>query len=540
MAIETNIESGAAPTPTAEKTAGFAGATIGASPTGKEDFLSLLSRASVSRIDAAVEPYLEKVKKVLQDNLNNVEMVRLERAANSYVFVYKGEDNVESLYGIQFVSTTDPVPQNYVPQTVKFRLINEEIKERYAGKHIRIVNIRTVIAGYAPDMDRAESMADSMVRSFRSVAVPFVRGANIDFFTTNEFVADWRISEARAMEAKLSGSGVRPRMDIGLTLKAKIRNELGREFRELADDYRNVGVIGGYTEIRDKEMRNINGQNVLVYTPVFVITVMNSEIQIEGVAAILLAALAPTITNTMFWAKQWSELNDKAPQPGLLEKDEDNRNKPVILKDQEELGQFIRVKFASPVIAFELQDGGEIIPGLHNLVMSDANGRQHLMNRLSNFFKVDQVANPPELSRVIETRFDGVVGDSGGTLTDSREFDFLTIAAKAGVGSINDDIRRILLGGSDQPSDRARVISEFTNSFFPLSVGTVAAINPDFIKWIIEQCGSNRLLITDPGAQMVARPFGSILEGFGSSAGMGSIITNGITSRGSSVGSFWS
>lgn len=538
MAIESNIDT-SAPTPTAEKAAGFSGAAIGSGPTGNADFLSLLSKASVSRIDAAVEPYLEKVKKVLSDNLGNIEMIRLERAINSYVFVYKGEDGVESLYGIQFVSTTDPVPQNYVPQTVKFRLINEEIKDRYAGKHIRIVNIRTVVAGYAPDMDRAENMADSMVRSFRAVATPFVRNADVGFFTTNEFVADWRISEARAMETKLSGSGIRPRMDIGLTLKAKIRNELGREFRELADDYRNVGVIGGYTEIRDKEIRNINGQNVLVYTPVFVITVLNAEIQLEGVAAILLAALAPTIYNTMFWAKQWSELNDKSAQPGLLEKDEDNRNKPVVLKDQEELAAFIRAKFASPIVAFELQDGGEIIPGLHNLVMNDAQGRQGFINRLSNFFKTDAVTNPPELSRVIETRFDGVCGDTNGTLTDSREYDFLTIAAKAGLGAINDDVRRILLGGSDQPADRARVISDFTNSFFPLAVGTVAAINYDFIKWIIDQCGANRMLITDPGAQMVARPFGSLLEGFGSGAGIGSIITNGITARGSTVASFW-
>lgn len=537
MAIESNIETGA-PTPQAEKTA-FAGATLNPTPTGNADFLNLWSAATVSRIDAAVEPYLEKVRKVVSSYLPNVEMLRMEKASNAYVFAYPGEDGVTSLYGIQFVSTTDPVPQNYIPQSAKFKLIVEELTSRFNSNNIRIVNIRNVLVGYGPEMDRADQMGDSIVRHFRAVANPLVRNATIDSFTTNEFVADWRISEARATERKLSASGVQPRMDIGLTLKAKIRNELSRDFRDLADDYRTVGVIGGYTEIREKEIRNINGQAALMYTPVFVITVLNAEIAIEGAAAILMAAFAPTIYTTMFWAKQWSELNDKSPQPGLLERDEDNRNKPVIIKDQEELAQFIRAKFAQPVIAFELQDGGDTIPGMHHMVTNDAAGTRHFVNRLSNFFKAENVNNTPELSRLIETRFDGVCGDVNGVLTDSREYDFLKIASAAGVGAINDDVRRILLGGSENPSDRARVINEFTNSFFPLSVGTVVAINADFFKWLLDLAAANRLTITDPNAQMASRPFGSILEGFGNAAGIGSIISNGITARGSNVSSFW-
>lgn len=538
MAIESNIDTGA-PSPSGAS-AGFSGATLGTSaPTGAGDFLSLLSRTSSSRIDSTVEPYLDKIKKTLVDTLKNIELNRLERTNNGYVFSYKGEDGVLSHFVLLFVASTDPVSQNFLPQSIKFRLATEEIVERWKNTTTRIAGARLVIVGYGPDMDKADAMADAIIRTFRVTSVPDIKNATIDALKSNEFVADWRLSEARTMERRLSTSGIVPRMEIGLTLKAKIRNELSREFREFADDYRPLGVIGGYTEIHEKEMRTINGQNVMLYTPKFVITVMNAEVPLEGIGAILLAAFAPTIYNTMFWARQWSELGEGKAQPGLLDMDEDNRNKPVVLKDQEELLQFIRARFAAPVVMFELQDGGETIPGMHHMVVNDAQGRQHLMNRLTNFFKTDQVTNAPELSRQVEMRYDGVYGDVNGTLADSRNIDYLHVAAHVGVGAIDHNMRRILLGGSDNPTDRARIINEVTNSFVPLSLGTVVAINPEFIKWIIDQTQQQRLVITDPNAQMEARPFQSILEGFGNSAGMGSIVTNGITQRSSSLSSFW-
>lgn len=536
MAIEQNVDTGA-PAPSSST---FSGATLGTqAPSGSMDFLSLLARGSSNRIDAAVEPYLEKIRKATTDRLKNIELTKLERTSNGYAFIYKGPDAVLSFFGILFVSTNDPVSQNFLPPSAKFRILSDEIQERWKGQNIRIAGARIVLAGYGPDLDKADDMADTIIRTFNFTAAPDIRNATIKSLVGTEFSADWRISEAKAMEARLSSSGVRPRMDIGLTLKAKIRNELSREFRELADDYRPLGVIGGYTEIREKELRTINGQNVMLYTPVFVITVLNAEIPLEGVGMLLLAALAPTIYNTMFWANQYSDLGEGKPQPGLLELDEDNRNKPVILKDREDLLGFIRARFATPIVAFELQDGGDIIPGMERLAVNDPNGRQHLMNRLTNFFGTDQVTNAPELSRQIELRYDGVYGDTNGVLMDSRNIDYLHVANHIGIGAIDHNMRRILLGGSDNPVDRARIVSDVTHSFYPVTVGTVVAINPDFIKWVVEQTQRNHLVITDPNAQLEARPFQSILDGFGNAAGMGSIVTNSISSRSAGISSFW-
>lgn len=522
----------------------FSGVNLGNSgtaPTGSSDLASLLGKLGIRSIDSSVKPYLDEMMKLIGDNLPGCSLERLDRLTNSYAVRFDGTDGTTNFFGLQFVSTGDPVQAEFYPASIKLGPMLEELREKFAGKKIRLVDARIILVGYEPEMNLHDKMADTIVRIFQVTSVTDVKEAQVKALVGTEFAADWRLSEARAAEQMLSPHGVRPRMDIGLTIKAKIVNNLGKEFRGYDTDYRLIGVIGGYVEIREKEAFTVNNQQMMLYRPVFNVTVCNSAIPLEGVAAILLAALAPTIYNTKFWVKQWQDLQDGKPNPGLLEEDPAKRGQGFVLKDQEELLDFVNTYFATPAIAFQFQDGRDAIPGMFRLAVPDAQQKAHFMGRLSHFFGAASEENAGQLtlSNFIETRYDGVYGDPKGTLHDSRDIDYLGIAARNGAGSITPDMRRTLLSGSGNPTDRARLVAQSTGSFTPLYLNNISAVNPDFVRWIISKTEQQRLTIIDPNSQTESRSFGSYLDSFGSTSNMGSIVSNGVKSGGLNLSSVW-
>lgn len=547
MGIESNTGPSVSAQPQDDRTSqGAASSNFGgtdfsnAAPQGRNDFLGLKNYLGLSRIDSTVEPYLEKIKKLVADNMTNTSLIQLQRVSNAYAIMHESSDGTLNFFGIQFVSASDPVSQFMYPASIKLRPLAEEIKSSYPNSKVRLVDARIILAGYEPEMALAYEMADTIVRTLRVSSDADAKNAQIKVLTSNEFVADWRLSEARNTERMLSPHGVRPRMDVGLTLKAKIRNDLGREFREFDVDYQTLGVIGGYTEIREKEPVVVGQQTLMLYRPVFNITVCNAAIPLEGVAAILLAALAPTIYNTHFWLQQWQNLNKDNPNPGMLEEDQADRGKPLVLKDKDELLEFVKLMFAQPIIAFQFQDGRDTIPGMFRLAATDPTAKNHFVNRLTHFFGApEENAGGVELSRVIESRYDGAYGDVASQLQDSRNIDYLYIAATSGVGSIDSNMRRVLLNGSENGTDRAKIVQSVTNSFIPLYLDTQVAINADFIKWIIQKTDANRLVIVDPNSQTEARSIGSFLDGFGTTNNMGSIVSTGAVNRGLGLNSVW-
>lgn len=547
MAIETN-NAGAPQNETQGRSEpkfdqGTSGPTFTSAPqTGAFDFLGLKSHLTINRIDATVEPYLNDVKKLVDNELpNSVELITLTKLNSAYAFVHKGNDGTMNIFGILFASASDPVTPEFFPASMKLQIMKAELEQRFINVRHRICDGRVILAGYEPDMARSAQMASTIVRTFKVCSETAVREANIDVLTTNEFVVDWRLSEGRAVERELSPHGVAPRMDIALTLKAKVRNDLGREFRGLGDEYVTLGVIGGYTDFREKEIVTMpNGVRALMYRPTFNITVCNAYIPLPGVAAVLLAAFAPTIYNTKHWARQFEVLGKDHPNPGMLEENPDDRGKPIILTDREELSAFIDAKIATPHIVFQFQDGRDTIPGMFRMASPNAEQRMHFLKSLADFFK-DSDANfgNADMTRLIETKFNGAIGDAKGQLHDSRDVDYLYIAAHNGYGAIDHNMRRILLGGAENPTDRARIVQHATNSFIPLYYEQDAVVNPDFIKWVIDRTSSRGLQIVDPNSQMEARPLGSFLEGFGSTQGMGSIVHHGIAGRTYNFGSVW-
>jgi hypothetical protein len=503
------------------------------------DFSQLSSRLGINRIDQAIEPYLEKIMKLVSEQLPSISRVALSRLPNSYALRFDSADGVINYFGMVFVSTGDPISQKFAPQSIRLSPMIKELKDLHPGKAVRLVDGRVILSNYQPEMDKYYEMADAIVRIFQVTCIPELRNAQILALTSNEFVVDHRISEARNAENQLSAHGVRPRMDVGMTLKAKLRNDLGREFSDLDNDYRLLGVIGGYTEIREREEFTVNGVRVMLYQPIFHITVCNSILPLEGVAAVMMAALAPSIYGTDFWATQWRDLSDGRPQPGFLEEDPNAPGRPVVLKDQDELLQFNHTYMAKPHISFQFLDGRDSIPGMWRMSSSVPEVKSHFLNRLTHFFAAPEEQVNSEMTRVIEIRYEGAYGDPSGNLSDSRDIDYLQIAAKNGVGSIDQAMRRTLLSNSDNSTDRARIVSSVTGNFMPLYLSSVAVVNPDFFRWIVGKTDARGMVIVDPNHQTAARSIGSFTDGFGSQMNIGTVVSSGQVSRGLGLSSVW-
>jgi hypothetical protein len=543
MAIETEGNTGA-PTPKAETTgSAFGGATFtsSAAPGGKLDVLAMLSNLGGNRIDAAVEPYLNEVLKNVKETLPGVELFTMPRLRNAYGFRYNTGDDVVNVFGLWFVHMSDPVSQNLTPESSRIAQFREELKIQFAGQQLRPVDIRVVIAGYEPEMSRTREMSETIVRSFQVNTNPDFKNAQLNNIIGEEFVLSWSLSEARAVESALSPHGVRPRMDIGMTLSAKIRTNAGKDFKEFDTDYRTIGVIGGYVEVRPQEIVSLNNQQqALLYQPVVNITVCNSYIPLEGIGAIMLALFAPSMYNSMFWATQWRDLSDSMPNPGMLEMDPENIGRPLILKNQDELEEFVRKFFGRAHIAIQVQDGRDNISGMQRLALPDARVKQHFMDRITQFFGTpSESAGQMTISTVLEHRFDGVYGDEKGILKDSRDIDYLYIAAKKGTASIDQDMRKVLLGGSDNPTDRAKIIRDITGTFKPLYFDTQALINPAFIQWIGQKAQAGGLVVVDPTMRTTTRSISSYTGGFGNGADVGAITSTGVGNRVFGMSSVW-
>jgi hypothetical protein len=524
----------------------FAGSSIGLdAATGSGDYYSMASRIGLTRIDPTVQPYLDSVLELVKDNLpdTQVSLVRCEKIKNSFAVRINGSDGSKNFFVLLFNNPSDPASPNLVPASARLQFVVQELTDAHPDGNVRILDARVLVAGYKPDMDRTREMANTIVTVFQVSTVPRYRDSTIDQLQSTELSADWSLTNARNLERSLSPHGIAPRMDVGLVVNAKVRNNFGREFQELDTEFMPVGVIGGYVEFRERERININGQIRLMYRPIFTITVMAAVVPTEGSGALLLAALAPMVYNSLFWLKQWQNLSGKdVPTPGFLEENPDNKGTPLVVDSQEALMEFAGTYFAEPVIAMQFVDGRDSIPGMFRFGLPNAEHKRHFIDRLTQYFKAPSETNAGGaiLTQLIETRFEGAYGSVDAQLVDSRQMDYLKIAATAGYGSISPEMRQVLLNGNTSTAtERARLVQNFAGSLLPLYLTNISLVDPKVINWIATKIRDARITITDPSSPVENQPLGSFLADFGSSAGMTSIMSRGTGAKGISLGSLW-
>lgn len=540
MAITSNESEAPRPSNESAPKSAFT-STAESAPKGTLDFLGLSGNIGIPRIDASVEPYLTKVITEVKKYIPSAELVRFPRRNNYHAVLVRGDDGLYSVFEIMFASLSDGIHAKFIPTSYRMQNAMDDLREMYPGKQIRRVDQRLIIAGYEGDMNRWFEMANTIVSAFNVQLDPAYKDATISQISTVEFSPDWSLAHARALADQLSPHGIRARMDLGMVLRAKVVAGNQREMRDADTEYRPVGVIGGYVEFREKELVQNGNVSEQRYYPVFNITVCQSVIPLEGMAAVLLAAIAPQIYSSLWWTRQWNDFAKDKPNIGSLELDPAKPGHTFFTENSEEVVDFVKNWVTTPDIAFQLQDGKDAIPGLYRMFSNHAEEKLHFLQRLTHFFEVDSndVASNATPSGLIDVRFEGGYGDASGVLHDSRNIDFLEVAAKTGAGSIDAQTRATLLGrNADRPEDRAALVAHLTSSFIPLYMTPSYLINPDFITWIQSKL-TGRIQIIDPNHQVEGRSFGAIRQGFGSGAGMGSIISSGIVRGGLNLQSNW-
>lgn len=525
----------------------FAGVEMGATtaPVGNDDFLSVISRIGASQIDSQIKPYLDTVMGIVNafNNLPNAKLVQLERLSNAYALRYDSSDGTRNFFGLQFVNSGDSVGPNFVPVSQRIASLVHEIRARFGNdgeSRVRVVDSRIVMADYPGDMKRAEQMANVIVTHFNVAANPVFKDKTVDFLRATEFAIDWSVTQARNVERQLSPHGVEPRMDIGMVLKAKIPPVV-RPTADYEPEWKIIGVVGGYVDFGEQEPFNINGQNRLLYRPVVNITVLNAVVPLEGLGALLLSAFIPNVYNKpSVWVRQFSDFSEGMPNPGMLEKDPSNPGRPMVIRNGEELREFVQNMCSAPLFVFQTQDGADCIPGMYRLTNDiRPEEKRHLIARIAQFFKAAELPNM-DVSRTIASRHEGVFGDTNGVLKDSRLVDYLYVAAKNGYSAINDDIRRTLLSPIGNAVDRARVVQQMVGGFSPVYTTTLSVVNLGLVEWIGSCVRANGINIIDPNATVEARPIGSYLDGFASPNILPTVVTTGNRNNGLNLNSVWS
>lgn len=545
MAINTNSQQPAdqQQAKTVDPSAGFSGTTLNrTAPMGGGDLMRLMSLASPRQIDATVKPYLDGVMAKLQDSGLRVELKRVDRMSNAYFIVHTADDGALRAAGLMFVPGNEPINQKFTPPSQNLAPMTDELKAMYAdtGKTVSVVASEVVLGNYKGDMDRAESMGAYLARVFMATGNEVVKNATVDWLKGSQLYVSWNIAEARATEDRLSPRGTRKRIDIGATITAKLTNDPNAD---LNDQFVTLGVVGGYMDFREKVAVPLNdgsGNSVLKYEPYFVLTTIDAEIMIEGIAALMLAAVLPSIYTSRLWARQWDGFLKNQPQPGLLE-EEPGTNKAMIIEDKAGLNQWLTQWTVTPQVVIQFQDGREAIPGMYRMGSPDPAVRQHFIDRVTGFFGVKDYVFQAAIAATVDVRIEGVYGDAAGVYHDSREIDYLAVAAKNGFSSISHEQRRVLLGGQYDAQERCRLLQDATGGQFrPVWLTSSFVLNPDLTRLFVDLMERNRITVVDPEQRLEVRPFSAMTSGFGSANGIGTIVTSApIHGVGGNLNSVW-
>ena len=229
----------------------------------------------------------------------------------------------------------------------------------------------------------------------------------------------------------------------------------------------------------------------MAYQPVFHVTVCNSVVPEPAISAILLSVFAPSIYGSKVWLSQWRGRGIGQPHPGLLEGDN-----PEEFLDDAQLLAFADRHFATPMIVIDA--GGECDIG------STGRINEPLIQELIDFFKVNlnTTFRPLEITRNVGYQVVGVYNDRDGKLTDSREVDYLYIAAKNGRSSIDEHQRRLLLS----LEERMHIVEGVTGDFAHRYEVTEQLVDPEFIQWLTSIISATGIKIVDPNNRDVSLP----------------------------------
>ena len=500
MGIE--ISNSGAPSPRQEQKDEQRRERVADAPRG--DFFSFMDRLDVPNVSPEIEPYLKKVRSVVENSLDNVTVRQVERAPNAWVFHRNDPEGIAVVYGIYFVGQSDLPAPELPPVSARLESLRKRIKEMFGDRRNNIVQLVIVQTGYTGDMERYEQMARSIVTSLKVETVPAVRSTSIIDLGGPVFEVDYSEDRVRAAVRRWSPHGVMPRIETGISITAKPRREDDRDRRDRdndPEDYdftadRSFVSIGGFLEvgnfIPDENNRDTGGKYELRYN----VTTIATRAPMPGIAAIALGVLAPLVANQRFGMRQFARFGKNDPNLGMVMEDITAKGGLLQLENERELSAFYDKWFHRPDVVLNYQWGHEQIPGLWRMVSGDTGERsRNFIAMLAEFLNVEEPdSRTLRMAARWGTRIDGYYGNTEGQLRDSRDFDYFTLAQSMGVNVLDDARRDIMTTVTEDrrwTRDRQRLTAELAPGFTPMFETVLSGMNPDFIRWINESARKN-------------------------------------------------
>ena len=501
MGIDVNDLGGAAPEPRRPERRDTRSDRVKDAPAS--DFYATMDRFDIQAVSPEIEPYMKALRKTVTENLDAVTIRQVERVPNAWVFHRNDPEGIAVVYCIYFIGSSDLPSPEAMPVSGRFESLRKRVKEMFGERRNNIIQMVPVLASYAPDMERSEQMARSIVSCLRAETDPVLRQVKITDLGGPVFEVDYSEDRVRAAVRRFSPHGVMPRIDTGLSITAKARRDDNRRNRDDEDDEdfdfirdNSFVSIGGFMEvgnfIRDQDNRETGGKYELRYN----ITAIQTRLPVLGVAAIAIGVLAPLVANDRFGLRQFRRFGKNDPNLGWVMENLDAKNELLTIDNDRDLELFYDRWFHTPDIVLNYQWGHEQIPGLWRIASGDSGKRNlNFVSLLADFLDIEDLpGGDMTMSDKWGIRIDGVYGDPNGHLKDSRYFDYFTLAEQLGVQVLDDSRREIMCTVTEDrrwTRDRQRLTAEQLPGFIPMHETVLSGLNPDFIGWVNKNARRN-------------------------------------------------
>lgn len=460
------------------------------------DMLALVGQGAALGPD--IDKFLEEIVGQLNKNAKaiigtEVRVVRLQKPMGTHAFV-AGDNAVVLL----FENMLGPDLPNYQPKSSFIGQAFEALKVEVPGTVMLAAPIVS-----PQDYARVSNWASYIIRC---LAVEMNPRLNTTFNKLKQgnprYIVDYDLQTALSMENQYSPHSVRPRANIGLTVRLSKNglNAFGGNFQNGPEDAEPLISIVGYVDwIRCDSDPQTNQHK---FWPEAKITAITSPVPFKGMVPLALAIWSSAFVTEGRWRNQYMTFGDRAPNIGhLLDQTVTKDNKIFSVKDLSQRDQIINSWTYPPVASLAVVEGQARIPSISDF--SDTSLNEKAVKHIAEFFEITPPAGTQAFV-VSNIEYIGTIGQMGGVLEDSRNIDYLHLMASE--GAQNEQSRRLLMR-SHNPVFRAEVVAQKTGTFRSLYQEHTAVIERGLIAWLSQ-------LVSTMGLQSNQVVYGSMDQSF--------------------------
>ena len=196
------------------------------------------------------------------------------------------------------------------------------------------------------------------------------------------------------------------------------------------------------------------------------------------------------------WKNQFRKFQPGSENLGNLTRSPQDPNKLWFAENNDQMEQFIREQFFPPVLVVDVLEGAYRIPARALFAPNKPEQLGQIVMEAARFFGGTPRPMMTPVATQMAEEFTGVFGDS--VKTDSREITYLSQVRK---GALDPNKTAVLLGFMNDPTVRARVVQDLTNSFTSLYRMRLSVLSSEFLVYLSQLVANSGLRIFDPTTQ---------------------------------------